>query len=90
MRLRPCLLVLLVPPLLVVCARLTGAQVSDRSLADSARSVRRIIAHRGSSADRPENTRAAYECAIQAGATAIETNVTVSRDGRRIGARTPE
>ena len=84
MRLRPCLLVLLVPPLLVMCARLTRAQVSDHSLADSARSVRRIIAHRGSSADRPENTRAAYERAIQAGATAIETDVTVSRDGRLV------
>ena len=84
MRLRLCLLVLLVPPLLVMCARLTCAQVSDRSLAESARSVRRIIAHRGSSADRPENTRAAYERAIQAGATAIETDVTVSRDGRLV------
>ena len=84
MRLRLCLLVLLVPPLLVMSARLTRAQVSDRSLAESARSVRRIIAHRGSRADRPENTRAAYERAIQAGATAIETDVTVSRDGRLV------
>jgi len=40
-----------------------------------------IIAHRGPSAGHPENSLAAFEAAIAAGADAIETDVRLSRDG---------
>src|SRR5215216_1412155 len=40
-----------------------------------------IIAHRGASAVAPENTLAAFEAAIAAGADGIEFDVRLSRDG---------
>ncbi len=40
-----------------------------------------IVAHRGASGHAPENTLAAIELAAQAGATWIEIDVNVSRDG---------
>ncbi|MBM3547654.1 MAG: hypothetical protein FJX54_11935 [Alphaproteobacteria bacterium] len=40
-----------------------------------------VIAHRGFSAGYPENSLAAFEAAIAAGADAIETDVRLSRDG---------
>lgn len=40
-----------------------------------------IIAHRGASAVAPENTIAAFEAAIQAGADGIEFDVRLTRDG---------
>ncbi|HEX2268034.1 MAG TPA: glycerophosphodiester phosphodiesterase family protein [Pyrinomonadaceae bacterium] len=40
-----------------------------------------IIAHRGASAVAPENTTAAFEAAIAAGADGIEFDVRLSRDG---------
>jgi glycerophosphoryl diester phosphodiesterase len=49
--------------------------------AEAARKVRQIIAHRGSSIDRPENTLASYRRAIEAGATAAECDVRTTRDG---------
>ncbi|MFN7952074.1 MAG: glycerophosphodiester phosphodiesterase family protein [bacterium] len=39
------------------------------------------VAHRGASADRPENTMAAFEEAVRQGADAIELDVRLSRDG---------
>lgn len=39
------------------------------------------IAHRGASADAPENTFAAFELAIKQGAHMIETDLRLSRDG---------
>jgi glycerophosphoryl diester phosphodiesterase len=46
------------------------------------RAVRRplLIAHRGASADAPENTIAAFELALDQGADAIEVDVHLSRD----------
>jgi len=41
----------------------------------------RVIAHRGASHDRPENTMAAFEEALRQGADAIELDVQLSRDG---------
>jgi len=41
-----------------------------------------IIAHRGASAVRPENTLAAFEEAIRLGCDAIELDVHLTRDGR--------
>lgn len=49
--------------------------------AEAARKVRQIIAHRGSSADRPENTLAAFRRAIEAGAHVTEIDVRTTRDG---------
>ena len=46
--------------------------------------VRHVIAHRGSSTDRPENTLAAVQRAIEAGATAIEIDVRTTRDGHLV------
>jgi glycerophosphoryl diester phosphodiesterase len=43
--------------------------------------VREIIAHRGSSIDRPENTLASYRRAIEVGATATECDVRTTKDG---------
>jgi len=41
-----------------------------------------IIAHRGASAYAPENTLAAFECAVQLGSTFIETDLHLTRDAR--------
>ena len=46
-----------------------------------ARAVTQIIAHRGSSADRPENTLASTRRAIEVGATAVEVDVRTTKDG---------
>lgn len=43
-----------------------------------------IYAHRGASAVRPENTMPAFEKALELGATGIETDVQMSRDGRLV------
>ncbi len=40
-----------------------------------------VIAHRGASGERPENTEAAFERAIELGADMIETDLHLSRDG---------
>ncbi len=44
----------------------------------------RVIAHRGASGYVPENTRAAFERAIEMGADAIETDVRLSADGELV------
>lgn len=43
--------------------------------------VPRVVAHRGDSAHAPENTRAAFDLAVQAGADGIELDLQISRDG---------
>ena len=43
-----------------------------------------VIAHRGASADAPENTLAAFRLAAEAGATWVEFDVKLSRDGHCI------
>lgn len=40
-----------------------------------------VIAHRGASGDRPENTLPAFEHAVEQGADMIETDLHLSRDG---------
>ncbi len=45
---------------------------------------RQIVAHRGSSADRPENTLASCKRAIEAGATAVEVDVRMTKDRRLV------
>ncbi len=54
------------------------------SLAKRARAVGQVIAHRGSSADRPECTLAALRRAIEVGATASEVDVRWTRDRRLV------
>jgi len=48
---------------------------------DAAKGVRWIIGHRGSPADRPENTLASYRRAIEVGATAVEIDARTTKDG---------
>ena len=43
-----------------------------------------IIAHRGASALEPENTLSAFERAIGMGATMLDVDVHLSRDGRLV------
>lgn len=43
-----------------------------------------VIAHRGASGYAPENTRSAFDLAIEMGADAIETDVQLTRDGRLV------
>ena len=45
---------------------------------------RRLYAHRGASAERPENTIPAFERAIEIGVDALETDVHLTRDGALI------
>ena len=44
----------------------------------------RVVAHRGASAEAPENTAAAFARAAELGATSIETDVRRSADGRLV------
>ena len=56
----------------------------DADSGQAAAGVRQIIAHRGSSSDRPENTLAAIRRAIEVGATAVEVDVRTTRDGQLV------
>jgi glycerophosphoryl diester phosphodiesterase len=60
-----------------------AAAGTDRpnALAHAVKKVREIIGHRGSMADRPENTLASYRRAIEAGASVAECDVRTTRDG---------
>ena len=44
----------------------------------------KIIAHRGASIERPENTLSAFERALEIGVDAIEMDLLVTRDGRLV------
>jgi glycerophosphoryl diester phosphodiesterase len=46
--------------------------------------ARPVIAHRGASADAPENTLQAFEAAVRQGADAFELDVRVTRDGAAV------
>jgi glycerophosphoryl diester phosphodiesterase len=54
----------------------------DHRFADEAYPL--IVAHRGASSTRPENTLAAFEEAIRLGAPVVELDVRLSRDGRAV------
>ncbi len=60
------------------------AELATIELAAAAQGVERIVAHRGAMLERPENTIAAIERAIEAGATAVEIDIRTSRDGRLV------
>jgi glycerophosphoryl diester phosphodiesterase len=48
------------------------------------------VAHRGASADRPENTLAAFELAIEQGADVIEADVRATADGQLVMMHDPD
>lgn len=48
-----------------------------------------MLAHRGLAVDAPENTMRAFELAVRAGATYVETDVHVSADGAAVLAHDP-
>lgn len=50
---------------------------------------RRLYAHRGASAERPENTLPAFQRAVEIGVDALEMDVHVTRDGHLIVAHDP-
>lgn len=49
-----------------------------------------LIAHRGASRERPENTLAAFERAVQLGADAVELDVHLTRDGHLVVHHDPD
>jgi glycerophosphoryl diester phosphodiesterase len=51
--------------------------------------ARRLYAHRGASAELPENTLPAFARAVEIGVDALETDVHLSRDGQLIVAHDP-
>lgn len=55
-----------------------------RSPSDSLPPSPAVIAHRGSSADEPEHTLAAYELAVTDGADGLEADVRMTRDGHLV------
>ena len=59
----------------------TFGPVAAADLAQAAKNVSQIVAHRGAATTRPENTLAAFREAIRAGATATEFDVQTSKDG---------
>ena len=72
-------------PLTCCLAVLVAAfPADDAAVGRAAARVRQVVAHRGSSADRPECTLAAISRAIEVKATAVEVDVRRSRDRRLV------
>jgi len=78
-------LTLIITPLaaavLLALTQCAASEPDRATLAQAARKVKEIIGHRGSCADRPENTLASYRRAIEAGANVGETDVRTTKDG---------
>jgi glycerophosphoryl diester phosphodiesterase len=68
------------------CLNLARLAVADEkaALRSAAKNVKQIVAHRGSSADRPECTLASLLRAIESGSTATEVDVRTTKDGRLV------
>src|SRR5918992_2292030 len=49
-----------------------------------------VVAHRGASVEEPENTIAAFEAAIDAGADAVEFDVRMTADGHPVVMHDPD
>jgi glycerophosphoryl diester phosphodiesterase len=62
----------------------------DDNGARAAAKVKHIIGHRGSCADRPENTLASYRRAIESGATMMEMDVRSTKDGVLVSLHDPD
>lgn len=72
---------------LITCGLLVVAWPTVCSAVDTAaaaRNVTQLIAHRGASAERPENTLPSTLRAIEAGATAVEVDVRTTQDGHLV------
>jgi glycerophosphoryl diester phosphodiesterase len=52
--------------------------------------TRRLYAHRGASAERPENTMPAFERAVECGVDALEMDIHLTKDGHLIVAHDPD
>lgn len=61
-----------------------GTSFQERGTHERGTHERRIYAHRGASAELPENTLEAFARALEVGATAIETDAHMTRDGEVI------
>jgi glycerophosphoryl diester phosphodiesterase len=75
------------PPVsLLILLALAPPQLSaeETAPATAAARVKQIVAHRGASAERPENTLAAIRRAIEVGATAVEMDVRTTKDGHLV------
>jgi glycerophosphoryl diester phosphodiesterase len=66
---------------LAVSLGLSAHAQTTPDLAKAAANVKHIIGHRGSCADRPENSLASYARAIESGATVMEMDVRMTKDG---------
>ncbi len=66
---------------LTVCLTTMPFSLIPGNATETAREVQQIVAHRGASSDRPENTVAALRQAIKLKATAVEIDVRTSKDG---------
>lgn len=68
--------------LLIACGCGAGGPGTEARTSAGLRDRVEVIAHRGASAEAPENTMAAFRRAHEAGADRIELDVQLSRDGR--------
>jgi glycerophosphoryl diester phosphodiesterase len=75
------LILVIVSALLLGLLPLIATGQDAAALAQAARKVKEVVGHRGSCADRPENTLASYRRAIEAGANIAETDVRTTKDG---------
>jgi glycerophosphoryl diester phosphodiesterase len=75
--------------LFVLFASTSLSIADDAVLVRAAKKVREVIAHRGSSIDRPENTLASYRRAIEVGATVTECDVRTTKDGVLVSSHDP-
>jgi glycerophosphoryl diester phosphodiesterase len=62
----------------------------NRGIVENARVIPRLYAHRGASAEFPENTLASFERALELGADAIELDVHASSDGHIVVSHDPD
>ena len=66
------------------CGIFLADRVTQTDPGAAASGVRQIVAHRGASADRPENTLAGIGRAISSGATAVEVDVRTTKDNHLV------
>jgi glycerophosphoryl diester phosphodiesterase len=76
----------------LIAGALLGAASAGFPAAAAGTGARRplVIAHRGASGERPEETRLAYELAIDQGADFIEPDLTPTKDGHLVCRHEPE
>ncbi len=74
----------LIPLEASILAQETSPRAVILPVAQAALRIKQIVAHRGASAERPENTLASTLRAIESNATAIEVDVRTTRDGQLV------